>query len=386
LSATQQASHLSQVLTSLIDYIPYLFALKHGVEGQKVGGEEVDVVLRAEVLAEWGSAFADSGLGGLRLGRGKSGRGKRGRFKGRGTDFEVCMVLNTLAVVLRLLAREQLRRVYVVGGTAVVVPTADERAKGIIGAMRLLLQVEGVHAFLREEVCGTLASTVGGGNAEKGARPPETGAQVQGGLQELAMAEATLLAVLKDDPYPAVMSQERNRNDKEWMIKAPEIPKVRAHICARLCVAAAEHAGRAESMLRTQDEAAGGKLDDDVVGYATDVKRTARARACRFFGIDHELGGETGKAIAWLRGAKRELGLKAGEEVENGWTKGWGKLKKGFDEKREDKMLERGGEWGMDGGRTEEGRVIEMLEKKWVKMNDTVGPHIAPVDGCRESH
>ncbi len=29
-------------------------------------------------------------------------------------------------------------------------------------------------------------------------------------------------------------------------------------------------------------------------------------------------------------------------------------------------------DWGDDAGREEEGRVIDMLEAKWVKMNDTV--------------
>ncbi|KAL8761529.1 MAG: hypothetical protein Q9184_002349 [Pyrenodesmia sp. 2 TL-2023] len=377
LTISQQPSHLPQIHTDLTNYLPSLFALKNGLEGRKVGEEEVDVVLRTEVVAEWGSVFADSRVLGLgRMGRAK---GKDGRFQGRGIDFEVCMALSTLAVVLRLQAREQLRVVYGVAGAAVV-PTAEERAKGITGATKLLLQVEGVHAFLRGEVCGSLAGGFGegDGHGEKGARPPETRAQVQGGLQALAMAEATLLAVLKDDPYPAVVSQGRNRNDKEWMIKAPEIPKVRAHLCARLCLATAEHAGRAEAMLKAQNEAAWGKLNEDIVGYAADVKRTARARACRFFGIDDELGGDTGKAIAWLRGARRELGLKAGEEGEKGWAKGWGKIKKGFDEKREDRKLEKGGEWGADGGRMEEGRVIEMLEKKWVKMNDTINTQLVP--------
>jgi hypothetical protein len=27
----------------------------------------------------------------------------------------------------------------------------------------------------------------------------------------------------------------------------------------------------------------------------------------------------------------------------------------------------------------EEGRVLEMLEKKWVKMNDTVSPFVLPI-------
>jgi hypothetical protein len=51
----------------------------------------------------------------------------------------------------------------------------------------------------------------------------------------------------------------------------------------------------------------------------------------------------------------------------------FGRLKKGWEEKREEKRLENGSHWGADAGRAEEQRVLEMLEKKWGKMNDTVG-------------
>lgn len=188
------------------------------------------------------------------------------------------------------------------------------------------------------------------------------------------MAEATLLAVLKDDPYPAVVMQARDKSDKEWMVKAPDIPKVRAHLLARLCIAAGEHAGRAEALFLSSH--AGNKamkVDEEIVDYSRNLKKTATAKACRFFGIDQELGGETGKAIAWLRGARKEVELGAtGSEDGKGWAKGWGKVKKGFEEKRADRRIEKGWEWGNDAGRIEEGRVVEMLERKWTKMNDTV--------------
>ncbi|KAI4179996.1 MAG: hypothetical protein L6R41_007516 [Letrouitia leprolyta] len=345
---------------------------------RSVREEEVVVVLRSEVEGcGWGSVLAAGSSAGGLIGRGM--RGKRGRFMGRGLDFEVLFTLNTLGVVLRGLGREKLRAIAATG----VGSTGEERAKGIAAAMKYLLQVEGVCGFLVGDVCEGLASSTGddsitSSTGEKDVKPPETSPQVQGGMRELAMAEATLLAVLKDDPYPAVVVQERDKNDKEWMIKAPEIPKVRAHLFARLCIAAGEHAGRAEAILGSFRGKGVVKVDEDITRYASDLKKTARAKACRFFGIDEELGGETGKAIAWLRGARKELGLKVGEEGEKGWAKGWGKLKKGFDEKREDKKLEKGGEWGADAGRMEEGRILEMLEKKWVKLNDTINTQLVP--------
>jgi hypothetical protein len=58
---------------------------------------------------------------------------------------------------------------------------------------------------------------------------------------------------------------------------------------------------------------------------------------------------------------------------------GFGKLKSEWKERREDRRLEKGkADWGLDAGRAEEGRVLEWLEKKWTKMNDTVNVQIVP--------
>jgi transcription initiation factor TFIID subunit 3 len=68
-----------------------------------------------------------------------------------------------------------------------------------------------------------------------------------------------------------------------------------------------------------------------------------------------------------------------------GISHGLSKLKRGWEDKREERKLEKEfgsikitGEreaeldWGDDAGREEEGRVLDMLEAKWMKMNDTV--------------
>lgn len=117
--------------------------------------------------------------------------------------------------------------------------------------------------------------------------------------------------------------------------------------------------------------------------YIHDLRRTARAKAYRLFGIDAELGGEQGQAIAWLRVAKRELGsgiIVIGGSSDGGQGVGCGmkvkggfaKLKKEWTERREDKRIEKGEGWGGDAGRFEEGRIVDMLEKKWNKINDMV--------------
>jgi len=189
-------------------------------------------------------------------------------------------------------------------------------------------------------------------------------------LASLTLAEATLITVYKDDPYPSAIAEDRNRNSKDWMFKNPDIPKVRALLYARLCLAATEHATRAQAGLGRAN-----KIDEDFVQYLDDLRRTAKGKACRFLAIDADLAGKTGEAIAMLKGAKSEMGLTAtGADEEKKRFGGLSRLKKDWQEKREDKRIEKGGEWGGDAGKFEEARVLDMLEKKWMKMNDTVGP------------
>lgn len=178
------------------------------------------------------------------------------------------------------------------------------------------------------------------------------------------------------------------------MYKSPDIPKVRAHLFARLCLAAAEHASQAYALVNSH------KINADFIKYLDDLRRTARAKACRFFGIDAELGGEQGKGIGWLWAGLKELGVEregkhgssgSGEKAKSSLMKG---LKKEWTERREDKKIEKGLDWGADAGRLEERRVIEMLEGKWVRQNDTImtqpippiGPLLAQMPTGREIH
>ena len=347
LDPKSRSANLSTVLSALQDYLPYLLTLSAGLKGRTVYDEAVEVALRKEIEVEWRTNLTSASI---------SGR-EAPRVKGKGIDYEISFVLFTLANVYTLQARSSLRLLY---GT--VTPTAEQRTSIITAAIKHLLEADSIHTYLSIHSAETDASSA----------VVETLSQTQCGLAALAMAEATLLAVLKDDPYPAAVAQDRNKNDKEWMITAPDIPKVRTHLFARLCLAAAEHTGKAEAML-----SASGRLDDALIRYVSDLKRTSKAKACRFFGIDAELGGETGTAIAWLVGGKRQLGF-AGKNEEGGKMKGLAKFKKDWTERREDRKIEKGGDWGSDGGRLEELRVIEMLEQKWNKQNDTINTQLIP--------
>lgn len=344
LSIQSQTSNLTNVLSALNDYLPYVLALDAGLNNKPVADEEVDVLLEREVEVEWRTCLIASTLG-----------REPPRINGKGLDYEVCFALHTLACTYTLSARAQLRSIYTTTALA-----NDQRTAMVTMATKHLLQASSIHNYLMSR----------NGEVNAPSAVLEATPSVQGGLAALALAEATLLAALKDDPYPSVVAHDRDKNDKEWMIKAPDIPKVRATLFARLCLAAADHAGKAEVMLKSPG-AGRCQVDDSVMRYINDLKKTSKAKACRFFGVGAELSGETGQGIAWLNGGKNALGFE-GPQDGGLRLKGMARFKKDWTERREDKKIEKGKDWGGDAGRLEEARIIEMLDKKWNKMNDTV--------------
>lgn len=400
----RQDAHLPTVLSALNEYIPYLFAISHGLAGRPVrddhptsavtdhgcisaenrrSGEEIEITLRTEIESTWRPTLSSGGVSSLVSSGTVSGskglRPRGGSVAGRGIDFEIAFTLTTLGYVLSRLARVGvLDSLY-----ASTTPTAEQRTAAVQTATKYLLQASSVHRLLASSPVFTAATT---------ATVPDLDATTQSALASLALAEATLLAVLKDDAYVAACIQSRNPNDKDWMVRAPEIPKVRALLFARLCVRAAEYAEQAAAGLGTVGSGSGktGRVDEEVTRYAGVLGRVARARACRFFGADAELAGKVGEGIAWLRAARTPLGLRGGAgsstgEQEAGASSakgGFSRLKREWAERREEKKIgkDAGGsrgekgplEPGDDAGRAEEGRVITMLETKWVRMNDTV--------------
>ena len=150
------------------------------------------------------------------------------------------------------------------------------------------------------------------------------------------------------------------------MFAAPSIPKVRCQVLRRLCVGAAEAAAAAIATLMSE----GRNVRRDLVEYCDDVRRTGRAKACRFSAIDADLKAETGRGIAWLRAGMGEVGLEVGED---GKTKsGLRGLKISWNERRGAKGV------ALDGGRGEEGRILEYLLKKFRRENDAVNVQIVP--------
>lgn len=347
ISAAAKESNLPTVQGAIDGYIPYLLALSTASSYRDVGSERVDVEVIEPLEVEWRTTLSAA----------VPGR-EAARPKLTGLHHEIAFVFSTLAYIQSLLARSQLKMLY---GASVL--STEQKTSAIATAMKHLLEANSIHTYLL-----SLPSI----SASKDA-PLDIQASTISALASLALAEATLIVVTKDDPYAAAVADDRNENNNDWMFKAPTIPKVRAHLFARICLAAVEHASRASGLLARSST---GKIDEDLVKYADDLRRTARGKAARFLAIDAELSGKTGEGLAWLKGAKRELGLAV--DLEDGKRKGLRGLKQSWQEKREDRKVEKGGEWGLDAGRFEEARVVETLEVKWDKENSTVNVQTVP--------
>ena len=366
LTLAQQAANLPQLRAALDEYVPYLLTLDAGLMGKTVSGEEIDITLLKEVQVEWRPTLVSSPLPGR----------DPPRVKGRGLDYELYNVLQTLSTVHNLLARSSLIKLYMPSSPSNPTSTPEARTAIVQSATKHLLSAHSIHAHILH-----LTHNSADGPPTFPRDAVDIHASTQSCLAELSLAEATLLFVLKDDPYPALLQQSRDKNDREWMVKAPDIPRVRAHLFARLCLAAAEHAGisAAAGRVVVEESGLGRVLAKELVGYCEDLTRTSRAKACRFLGIDAEATGKTGEGIAWLRGGLAELGIDVhkgggGEKISIA------KLKSSWAGKREDRKMEKGktDEWGSDAGKTEELRVLEWLERKWTKQNDLVSVQIVP--------
>lgn len=353
LSESQQPRNLRNVNAALLSYLPFLLSIDAALSRKPVAGEEVDVALVSELEVEWRQALSASTIPGR----------DAARVKGQGLDYEIYSVLSMLANLQSLFARDSILSLY-----ASTVPTQDQRLGFIQNATKALSTANTIYSYLQRR------SNSVDGPPNLPAAAIDLSPSVQAALQSYTSVETTMLFVLKDDPYPALLVQSRNKNDKEWMIKAPEISKVRAHLLARLCLSAAEHAGRAVASLRADS----GRISKDLLEYCLDLQSTSQAKACRFFGLDADVSGKTGEAIAWLHAGMNSIGLEIPSGKSDISSK-FSKLKVSLNEKREDKLLAKGrGKWGADAGKAEEGRILDWLEKRWSKMNDTMNVQIVP--------
>ncbi|KAG6010816.1 hypothetical protein E4U21_004204 [Claviceps maximensis] len=352
LPATSRIGSLGTVIASIDAYLPYLLAVDAGASSQAVqGGEAITIILKTAPSISWRPTLS----GDIVPGR------ERSRVKIDSLEYEIFFMLSSLAYAYTLTARSTLQPLY---ATTTDFLGDKERTTAITTATRQLLDAASIYNYLSRR-----------GEKMSGPAPcADVAPTTVRALSSLCLAEATLLAVLKDDPYPMVVAQGRNKTDKDWMFKAPDIHKVRAHLFARLCLAAAEHASKATSLLQSSGSVTS-KVSPALLKYLEDLRRTSRAKACRFFAIDAELGGQTAEGIGWLRVGLHELGVDV-KDNKKGFS--LSRLRKDVSEKREDRRVEKDWDWGYDAGRQEETRVIELLDLKWTKINDTMNTQAIP--------
>jgi hypothetical protein len=244
LLATTKRSVLKDAINA---YLLYLLALNTASGYRDVANESVDVEIVKSLSVEWRTTISTT-----------LPAREPPRLKVTGLYYELAFTLSSLAYTHSLLARSQLRILY---GSHVLTP--DQRTTATSIAMKHLLQAYSIHSFLL-----TLPSVV---VAAKDA-PADIQAPTITALASLAMAEATLIVVAKDDPYAAAVADNRNENNTNWMYKALSIPKARARLYAGIALAAAEHTNIAHGLLAHSTL---GKVDKDLISYANDLKRTA---------------------------------------------------------------------------------------------------------------
>jgi len=358
LPPTSQPADLPAVAAAINNYLPYLFALDAGLSGRSLLGERITLSPCSTPDIEWRPTLSDNAIPGR----------ETARVRLQSLENELFFTLATLGYTHSQLARAALHPLYSSSGASL---SSQARTAAITTGSKHLLDAASVHSYLAKRAESHVTA----------APCPDLAQSTAKALSLLALAEAITLAVLKDDPYPAIVAQDRNQNDREWMYKAPEIPKVRVHLLARLCLAAADHAAQASSLCQSLPRKGMSKLNDGFLKYLEDLRKTCRAKACRFLALDSDMSGQTGTAIGWLRTGLQELGVESAE-TKKGLS--LSRMKKDWSERREDKKVEKGTAWGSDGGRFEEIRILEMLDTKWSKVNDTVS-RIA-VDGHTRAH
>lgn len=350
LSSQDQSSQLGEVVSSLEGYLKYLSSLDLSLGGRSLAGEDVDLALVQEVEVEWRPTLAAPSVPGREV----------ERVRGRGLDYDFFFVHHTYAVTYNLLARQALLGLY-----APTIPTTEQRLGLIQTATKHMKTAYAIHSFLLAH-----AHSNDDGPPIFPPAAVDISINTQSALQRLCQAECNLLTALKDDPYPAIIIQARNELDREWMIKAPTIHKTRTQVLTRLCVGASEQCASAVSILQAQNR----RLSKDLTDYIDDLRLTARARACRLQAIDADTQGHTGSAIAWIHAGLNTLGIEFNARTGSS-TKpsGLSRLKATMQEKKEDKKIARGSlRWGADAGRAEEVRILEYLERKFVRANDTL--------------
>lgn len=430
LTATEKPQCLPSVDDALNDYIPYLSTIARGLRSHSEKHEQqrehklnasgnadeefVEFVARADVEPEWCPTLTTrNGVDRFSSFLSKHDA-RRLVLRGKGIEFEIAFVLMTKAFTLSLLSRKTYLDTFYAPRT----PSPEQRTAAVQLASRHLLKACSIHLYLVSllsvaNLCVVVVTKKPKSTPAKlpnspqeSTRVPDLDPSTQSALASLSMAEATCMAIAKDDPYLASSIQSRNKHDVEWMIRAPELPKVRSLIYARVSTRTAEHAQDALASIGAVDWGKTGyTTSEDLIGYLHTLRSVGQAKACRFLGIDAKMSDAIGNGIAWLRAGKAVLAVQK-QPLQNGAeismplndedyakrekTRSISGLKSRWKERKEEKLEGKSTQsssqfphakslWADPLGenqRQEEITIVHTLEANWTKTNNTV---------CRES-
>ncbi|TGZ83897.1 hypothetical protein EX30DRAFT_338494 [Ascodesmis nigricans] len=326
---SSQPSHLPQLLTALNRYLPliaYFAASLHS----------------GDILPSDGPPLTTSWRSTLTTPPFHTARQRR--ITREGIEYELLFTLSTLAYVHTLLASSQL-------SSALQARWTQEQKQALLNtSVQHLLTAAGILNY-----AASLPRT-----PTTQPFPHDLSPQVFHALSDLSQAEAALIAVTKQDPYPSLLAIEKT---DEFLYAPPPPPTgVRATLLSRICIAAAEHAESSHSLLSAvkagKEE---GELLPELLKYTKNLGRVAKAKACRFLGVDAEVSGRVGEGLGWLTLAKSMLS-----------GNGEPKSKREKFEKLADAMRKERKESISDAGKGEEAAVILKLEANWTNANDAV--------------
>ncbi|RVD85811.1 uncharacterized protein DFL_004118 [Arthrobotrys flagrans] len=348
LTPTEQYNNLPSLLSSISEYLPYLYTLDAYITSQ-------DITPLIEFETEWRAVLSR-----------RTVPTELPRIRRKGLDYEICFATTTLAYVHTLRARTFL------ASAIRAPPPTDNNATNtsvhlINQAKDQILTAASIFLYLQNR------STTKERDSSQ-TMPADVTTSIYNALWSLCLASATLLAVLKDDPYPSIVALQHDKNSKEWMYKAPTVPtRVRSLLLARLCMYSADMAGKAAAGV-----AAAPGSGAELKGYCDDMAKTAKAKACRFQGIDAEGQGKVGEAIGWVLAGKEVLGMVVSGDGDKGKLgRGIDMLKKAREERKMEKVPMEA-LLGPDAGKTEEAMVLNELERRWRRINDSVNFHNVP--------
>ncbi|RPB25932.1 hypothetical protein L211DRAFT_836024 [Terfezia boudieri ATCC MYA-4762] len=293
LSLSAQGANIKHIINITTEYISYLQFLQEALKS----GDASPIPTTLEIETEWRPTLSSSTRFGITQSE---------RRKGKGLEYEVFWAYSTLAYAHTIQARALLMEFL-----SPTTSSPDSAASPLLPqATNHVLTSAQIFQYLL-----TLTPPIATAGDQKNSIPVNICEPMLSSLASISLGSATLLAVLRTDPYPAYLAitgipGSKKNNDiysKDYLYSPPPPPTgVKAMLYSRLCIAASEHAVRAQGVI--SDLIRAGAINEEYVRYLEDLKRVAKARGCRFLGVDAEVQGRLGEGLGWIKLGKEFLG------------------------------------------------------------------------------